>query len=484
MKKRMCILFMVLVGLLLGTLNTCGGQRDELTPSQQYFLADLDYMLYVLENNFALFDVVERERGMDIHGMAGRVRADVLANPDMTANEFFDALHEHFLPLSTVAHFQFVSGRRYENIINNINAWERSVVLNHSVYRLRKPHVTAFYTERLHYLNTQFEGLDLETQLRMESNNALKSFGIHFADRLSTPDTRTLSNALRLAVAESDIDTLIPLLVPAMDEVNNLPNVITQVLEEGRIAYLSVGTFMRFPAIDDAGMILDFYEEIQDFDHLIIDLRRNMGGAVSYFTNYIMRPIIKDPFYVDGFIFGKNSGYSMRYVRNIQMGFVDDVSGIRTTAINNFQPVTDIFERYDLPAFYVSDISRLEYGTRIRYGPVHPLSVIQSVPPFPPFAGEIWMLTGEGMVSAAMLSAWIAQDAGFGTLVGTVTGGHYGGPRTFVVLPNTGIVFTLDLFYVTDRHGRPLEAGIIPHYFNHEGMDALDTVLAMISTRG
>jgi len=36
------------------------------------------------------------------------------------------------------------------------------------------------------------------------------------------------------------------------------------------------------------------------------------------------------------------------------------------------------------------------------------------------------------------------------------------------------------LFYVTDRYGRPLEAGTIPHYFNRPGMDALETVLAMI----
>jgi len=38
----------------------------------------------------------------------------------------------------------------------------------------------------------------------------------------------------------------------------------------------------------------------------------------------------------------------------------------------------------------------------------------------------------------------------------------------------------MDLFYVTDSRGRPLEAGTIPHIFNREGMDALETVLALI----
>jgi len=39
------------------------------------------------------------------------------------------------------------------------------------------------------------------------------------------------------------------------------------------------------------------------------------------------------------------------------------------------------------------------------------------------------------------------------------------------------------MFYVTDTHGRPLEAGTIPHYFNRNGMDALEAVLAIINER-
>jgi len=48
-------------------------------------------------------------------------------------------------------------------------------------------------------------------------------------------------------------------------------------------------------------------------------------------------------------------------------------------------------------------------------------------------------------------------------------------------MPNTGIIFYFDIFYVTDSRGRPLEAGTIPHFFNRPGMDALETVLALIA---
>jgi len=120
----------------------------------------------------------------------------------------------------------------------------------------------------------------------------------------------------------------------------------------------------------------------------------------------------------------------------------------------------------------------MDYGYRLRIS-----ANVRRLPRFdnhPAFDGQIWLLTGPNMMSATQIAAWVAKDTGFATLVGDITGGAYGGPRTFVTLPNSGIAFQMDLFYVTDRHGRPLEAGTIPHYFNREGMDALATVLAMI----
>jgi ABC-type glycerol-3-phosphate transport system substrate-binding protein len=85
------------------------------------------------------------------------------------------------------------------------------------------------------------------------------------------------------------------------------------------------------------------------------------------------------------------------------------------------------------------------------------------------------------MGSAAQIVPWVVKEIDFATLVGEVTGGILGGPRTFVALPNSGIVFQMDLFYITDQYGFPLEAGTTPHYFNRDGYDALETVLQMIA---
>jgi len=80
---------------------------------------------------------------------------------------------------------------------------------------------------------------------------------------------------------------------------------------------------------------------------------------------------------------------------------------------------------------------------------------VRTITPWPAsyrsqFDGKIWMLIDGVAYSGAMKTAAIHKEIGFATLV-------------------------------TDIRGRPLEYGIDPHYFNRPGMDALETVLAMIA---
>lgn len=79
------------------------------------------------------------------------------------------------------------------------------------------------------------------------------------------------------------------------------------------------------------------------------------------------------------------------------------------------------------------------------------------------------------------MMAWYAKETGYITLVGERTGGSLGGPRTLAPMPNTGIAFYFDIFYITDSRGRPLEAGTIPYHFNRPGLDALEAVLELIN---
>ncbi|MCL2168387.1 MAG: hypothetical protein FWB74_00005, partial [Defluviitaleaceae bacterium] len=79
--------------------------------------------------------------------------------------------------------------------------------------------------------------------------------------------------------------------------------------------------------------------------------------------------------------------------------------------------------------------------------------------------------------------SWFIDETGFATLVGETSGGYFGGYRANIHLPNSGVVLTFDVVYLTDSRGQAFEEGTRPHYFNLEGMDALETVLALIQTQ-
>ena len=229
------------------------------------------------------------------------------------------------------------------------------------------------------------------------------------------------------------------------------------------------------PTPEEQRQLDAFYEEIRYLDHLIIDLRLNVGVMPNWFNTAFLVPNIERRFAIDGFVFIAYGDYSAEYA-NIRHGtLIDSGSGISSIDAQR-RPVAEILESYDLPDLNLADMERMDYGFRVQT--VISPDQRSSGPVFP---GKIWLLTGPYMRWAAQISAWTAKESGFVTLVGEVTGGIVSGPRTFVALPNSGIVFQMGLYYVTDSRGRPLEAGIAPHIFNREGMDALETVLALIA---
>ena len=99
------------------------------------------------------------------------------------------------------------------------------------------------------------------------------------------------------------------------------------------------------------------------------------------------------------------------------------------------------------------------------------------------FKGKIWILTDGRTISAGEISAATAKESGFATVVGENTGGAFGGyTAAFVDLPNTGIIMRYDYGYITDLHGRSIEEhGVAPNIYNRPGLDAYQTVMALIA---
>jgi len=100
------------------------------------------------------------------------------------------------------------------------------------------------------------------------------------------------------------------------------------------------------------------------------------------------------------------------------------------------------------------------------------------------FDGKVWLLVNYNNFSATQHIASLFHQTGFATLVGETTGGaaiDVGLDSQYFYLPNTGFLIRYDTAYIVSEDGRPWEYGTQPHHFNREGMDALETVLALIA---
>ena len=116
--------------------------------------------------------------------------------------------------------------------------------------------------------------------------------------------------------------------------------------------------------------------------------------------------------------------YAAEYSNISRFSPLSPVAGVHRSIDENIRPLAEMLEAYELLDLNLVDMERMDYGFRVETT-VRPKSHYPNFGSEPTFQGNIWFLTSP--------------------------------LRT------------------------PPEAGTIPHIFNHEDMDALETVLALIA---
>jgi len=240
------------------------------------------------------------------------------------------------------------------------------------------------------------------------------------------------------------------------------------IIEAGRIAYMRIPRLiidMEYAMVDTRR----FMHDIEEYQHLIIDLRGNSGGFVRYFHDLIGRQLLSEPRYMYINNFYMAGRHNMQLKSNIE--YAQELS----TRFTLEDAMSFVTEEY---LHILEDIMRMDYHYVYRHE-VEPFDTLNV-----PFSGKIWMLVDERVASAAHWVATFYKEIGFATLVGETTLGALGFcsivGSNFITLPNSGIIVRYDTILSLDPRGRPIEYGTEPHYFNRPGMDALQTVLALI----
>ena len=261
-------------------------------------------------------------------------------------------------------------------------------------------------------------------------------------------------------VSLEDIDITIDI---AETRRGNENNVTTRILEPDRIAYIHIASWANCYELDGE-VLFPFFEEVQSYEHLIIDIRGNAGGFPEYVTK-VIGALIDEPL---DFVY-----YEFFTAGEMAMG-IWDVNTVFLVTADDKLNAYEFIHKNNLTAFNKDDLALITYAVRWNYR-------IEPMENSSPFMGDIWILVDDRSASASELIALIAMDTGFATVVGEPTRGVTPVQTLHISLPQTGIIFRLDIGSLVDSTGRSLEEfGVTPQIANNEGMDALETVLSVI----
>ncbi|MCL2855689.1 MAG: S41 family peptidase [Defluviitaleaceae bacterium] len=252
-------------------------------------------------------------------------------------------------------------------------------------------------------------------------------------------------------------------------------NILTDIIVPGEIAFMRINTFISNPEFDDL-IILPFLQEVQDFNHIIIDLRGNGGGLMTYFHELILRRLINDTVKISSHEFFSSGNLAFEFVEatlNTALQAESAADWVELVHVS-IMPADDFIYQRGMRYFNADDLERLDY-VMLSQSAFFPDDSVN-------FEGKIWLLVDGFSMSAAALATNAALYTGFATVVGENTSGVMGSMHIYLPLPNTGIIWRIDVGYQTDAYGRSLEVyGIAPQIRNFDGLDALHTVLAIIA---
>jgi len=261
---------------------------------------------------------------------------------------------------------------------------------------------------------------------------------------------------------------------------DSLPHVQTNIIEPGRIGHIRINCFDLF----GIGTILaattianDFFAETADFEHIIVDIR-GAGGRVDMWNRVLLYPFVTQEVYMT------HLGHTLQFV------FAQNRERLRATldalGMTGFDEIYAIADMELPPHLNPADLEGLEYGFEMMNFRLIPS---REATPSGNFGGQLWLLIdGETSSGAAVLAETI-KHADIAILVGEPVGGNTACLTPWADamhiqyrLPFTRTIIGFNVMYVTNHLGQNVDEYVTrPHFYNMQGMDALETVLALIA---
>ena len=161
---------------------------------------------------------------------------------------------------------------------------------------------------------------------------------------------------------------------------------------------------------------LNYINNLDDYEALIIDIRGNGGGSDSYWQSIVSK-LINNDIKIHGYrVYMNNSEIIKKYtdVRNLKLESIENLK------LNKEKAPKEVFKKF-------SNFERINYTIK----PKNNLN----------FKGSIYLLIDENVYSSAETFSMFCKETKFATLIGQTTGGDGGGldPVLFK-LKNSGLI--------------------------------------------
>ncbi|WP_312941631.1 S41 family peptidase [Oscillibacter sp.] len=391
--------------------------------SNEQLLSDYDAMWKAMKESYPFWGVLARSRPQDpgyynavISDYRGQLQG-VEAGSDEAMYQFLSIVANSLYEVcGMVGHVSIVNPNHFEGLGVYKEYVDEMPEVQPWVDVIEKPEVISFY-EYCDYLRT----LPLE-----DTSNA------------ETEDDKSSEQA----------------------EIESMPanaNLTTNILEEGKTAYIRVDSFDDSYIDADLPKIQTFLEEVKNYDNLIIDIQNNGGGNTDYWEKAFVRPNLAEPV----------NSRLIRLMKDTQLARQFYMLQYQDSTLS-MEAVKDDPELKELSSEDMADLSL----ARELSEPVEPDTGEKM------FHGKIWVLVGSAVYSSAEAFAVFCKDTGFATLVGQTTGGSDSGGPILFELPNSHLLVQFDVEYCLNADGScNQETGTVPDI---EAEDALHKVLSLI----
>ncbi len=391
--------------------------------STEQALYDYDTMWQLLEENYPYFEAIKRELGIDWEKVKTEYRQvlDSHANDGYVAQgDFVQTIDDCLREFQSVGHlFCFWAGS-YSGWLDDFKNSERAPYQN--IFKiLNNSKSDLFYKRMMHTMQPSSSGSG-------GSNSAPEK-----DEPISIEGMTAISEQLSTGYAE------------------------------GRIPYLKITSFRQW---DDAAQakLEDFFSNISQEGHLIIDVRGNSGGNDGAWKSGIVPFLAQQEFEFKQFWaaksgtlnlilepeFDKSRGYITRYTDDSWQKEFPYISPDMLTG-------TDVFLKAS------STLGCTDMKDK--------------------FHGKIWVLVDKYCYSATDAFAVFCKETGFATLVGTKTGGNGIGAQPYVmVLPYSGLIVEYEPYLSFNSDGTCNgTSGTVPDIVSVEGLGALEMCLMAIN---